>query len=140
MTFAQLDVATDLAALSAQRGQGRLRPWIGGRDAESSADVEHVPVTCPWDGALLAEVPMGGATEVDAAARAAAAAFPAWRDANVRERAQVMFRFKRLLEEEIDELARGISAENGKTFGEAKAELMKGIEVVEFATALPHLA
>ena len=84
---------------------------------------------------------MGGAREVDAAARAAAAAFPAWRDANVRERAQVMFRFKRLLEEEIDELARGISAENGKTFGEAKAEVMKGIEVVEFATrAAAHRA
>ena len=138
MTFAQIDEATDLGFLSRQRGQGQLGHWIGGRSVAGVGD--HLPVLCPWDGAELAEVPLGGAAEVEAAVAAAAAAFPAWRDRNVRERAQVMFRFRTLLAEEIDELARGISAENGKTFAEAKAELMKGMEVVEFATALPHLA
>ena len=140
MTFAQLDVATDLTALPRLRGQGRLPHWIGGREHPSPAGSPFQAVTCPWDGAVLGEVPLGGAAEVAAAAVAAERAFPGWRDANVRERAQVMFRFKRLLEEEIDELARGISGENGKTFAEAKAEVMKGIEVVEFASALPHLA
>jgi malonate-semialdehyde dehydrogenase (acetylating)/methylmalonate-semialdehyde dehydrogenase len=140
MTFAQLDVATDLTALPRLRGQGRLPHWIGGREHPAPEGSAFQAVSCPWDGAVLGEVPLGGAAEVGLAAAAAARAFPAWREANVRERAQVMFRFKRLLEEEIDELARGISGENGKTFAEAKAEVMKGIEVVEFATALPHLA
>jgi malonate-semialdehyde dehydrogenase (acetylating)/methylmalonate-semialdehyde dehydrogenase len=138
LTFAAIDEAPDLSFLARERGQGRLAHWLGGRAV--AGEGEHLPVTCPWDGAELGQVPLGGAAVVAAAVAAAAAAFPAWRAANVRERAQVMFRFKRLLEEEIDALARGVSAENGKTFAEAKAELLKGIEVVEFATALPHLA
>ncbi len=138
MTFAAIDETPDLSFLARERGQGRLPHWLGGRAV--AGEGEHLAVSCPWDGAELAQVPLADGAVVDAAVSAAAAAFPAWRDANVRERAQVMFRFKRLLEEDVDALARGIAAENGKTFAEAKAELLKGIEVVEFAAALPHLA
>ena len=136
MTFAEIEAATDLSLLPRWRGQGRIGHWIEGRPV--AGEGEHQPVFCPWDGAELGEVPLGGAAEVDLAVRAAARAFPAWRDRNIRERAQVMFRFKALVERELDDLANGISAENGKTFAEAKAELLKGIEVVEFACALPH--
>ncbi|MGE0640182.1 MAG: CoA-acylating methylmalonate-semialdehyde dehydrogenase [Thermoanaerobaculia bacterium] len=137
MTFAQIDEATDLAFLERYRGSGRLAHWIGGEEVAGGGD--HQPVFCPWTGEELAVVPLAGLREVDRAVAAAAAAFPAWRDRNPRERAAVLLRFRTLLEAATDEIACSISAENGKTFAEAKAEVLKGIESVELAAALPHL-
>ena len=139
MTFQQFDAVTDLSFVEGLPNRGRLGNWVGGRAAAVDG-VEHLPVTSPYTGATLAEAPLSGAREVDAAVAAAAAAWDDWRSRNVRDRAAVMFRFKRLLEEHLDELGRSISAENGKTLAEARAEVLKGIEVVEFATTLPHLA
>jgi malonate-semialdehyde dehydrogenase (acetylating)/methylmalonate-semialdehyde dehydrogenase len=139
MTFVQLDTVTDLSFVEGLPDRGRLGNWIGGRTAAGEG-VPYAPVTSPYTGATLGEVPLCGPAEVGAAVAAGAAAFDGWRGRNIRERAAVMFRFKRLLDDHLEELGRSISAENGKTLAEAKAEVIKGIEVVEFATSLPHLA
>src|SRR5260221_10180029 len=88
---------------------------------------------------LLARVPLSNAADVDAAVQAAADAFPAWRRTPPGERVQYLFKLKNLLEEHIDELARLITLENGKTFAESKAELRRGIETVEVACGIPMM-
>ncbi|HTJ63508.1 MAG TPA: CoA-acylating methylmalonate-semialdehyde dehydrogenase, partial [Alphaproteobacteria bacterium] len=71
--------------------------------------------------------------------KAAAAAFPAWAATPPLKRARVMFRFKDLIEQSIDNIARLLSSEHGKTVDDAKGEIARGIEVVEFACGIPHL-
>jgi malonate-semialdehyde dehydrogenase (acetylating) / methylmalonate-semialdehyde dehydrogenase len=87
----------------------------------------------------LGRVPLAGVAEVNAAIEAAAAAFPEWRRTPAEDRIQPLFKLKMLLEEHIDELARLITIENGKTFVEAKAELRRAIENVEVACGIPMM-
>jgi malonate-semialdehyde dehydrogenase (acetylating)/methylmalonate-semialdehyde dehydrogenase len=84
-------------------------------------------------------MPCATAAELDAAVAAAKAAFPRWSRTPIKERVQIFFRYKYLLEQHLDELAALVSEENGKTRGEAVAEIEKCIELTEFATALPQL-
>lgn len=98
-----------------------------------------VAVTNPATGELLGQTPLSTAADVDGAVRAAAAAFPSWRRTPPGERIQYLFALKALLEEHIDELARIITTENGKTLAEAKAEIRRGIENVEVACGIPTL-
>jgi malonate-semialdehyde dehydrogenase (acetylating)/methylmalonate-semialdehyde dehydrogenase len=100
---------------------------------------EFFDVTNPATSEILGRTPMSSAAEVDAAVQAAASAFPAWRRTPPGERVQYLFKFKNLLEDHIDELSRLITLENGKTFGEAKAELRRGIENVEVACGIPMM-
>ena len=100
---------------------------------------EYADVKNPATAELLARVPISNAADVDAAVQAAAAAFPAWRRTPAGERVQYLFKLKNLLEEHIDELARLITLENGKTFGESRAELRRGIENVEVACGIPMM-
>ena len=93
----------------------------------------------PATGEVLAQVPMAGAAEVDAAVRAASAAFPEWRRTPPQNRIQYLFRFRRLLEEHADEIARLTTEENGKTVAESRAELARGIENVEVACGIPSM-
>ena len=93
----------------------------------------------PATGALAARVALASAEETAAAVEGAAQAFPAWRDTPPLQRAAVMFRFKQLLEDNRDELARLISSEHGKVFDDARGSVMRGVEVVEFACGVPHL-
>jgi malonate-semialdehyde dehydrogenase (acetylating)/methylmalonate-semialdehyde dehydrogenase len=88
---------------------------------------------------LLAEMPISGMADLDAAVAAAQRAFPGWSRTPIKERVQVFFRYKYLLEKHLDELAALVSEENGKTPGEAVAEIEKCIELTEFATSLPQL-
>src|ERR1700681_332225 len=104
-----------------------------------SATQEYVDVINPATAELLARTPLSSAADVDAAVQAAADAFPAWRRTPPGERVQYLFKLKNLLEENLDELARLITVENGKTFGEAKAELRRGIENVEVACGIPMM-
>jgi malonate-semialdehyde dehydrogenase (acetylating)/methylmalonate-semialdehyde dehydrogenase len=97
------------------------------------------PVFNPSRGSVIASVPMCGATEVDLAVSAAKTAFPAWRDTPPNERAQVLFRVKILLEDSFEELCLGIATEHGKTLSEARGDLRRGIEVVEYACGIPTL-
>lgn len=93
----------------------------------------------PSTGEVIARVPLSGAEDVAAVVGAAAAALPAWSNTTVVQRARVMFRYRELLERHFEELAALITREHGKTLGEARAELRRGIEVVEFACGAPSL-
>ena len=93
----------------------------------------------PASSELIARTPISTKADVDAVVQAAAAAFPAWRRTPAGERIQYLFKLKFLLEDHIDELAKLITRENGKTFAEAKAELRRGIENVEVACGIPMM-
>ncbi|MFN5298884.1 MAG: CoA-acylating methylmalonate-semialdehyde dehydrogenase [Planctomycetaceae bacterium] len=104
-----------------------------------TAPQPRLPVENPSTGAVLAEVPLSSAEEVDLVVAAAVAAFPAWRATPAPRRAACLFRYRDLLERHLDELARLITLENGKTFDEARGDVRRGIEVVEFACGIAHL-
>lgn len=93
----------------------------------------------PSTGEVIAHVPLASADETDAVVRAAADALGEWAETPVVERARLMFRFRVLLEKHFDELATLVTRENGKTLTEARAEVNRGIEVVEFACGIPSL-
>lgn len=101
---------------------------------------EHVPLISPLDGSVLSQVPRSGAADVDAAVRAAAAAFPSWAARTMKQRAQVAYRYRELLLRDSDKLAQLIHEENGKTLDEGRAEVVRAVEVTEFACSLPQLA
>ncbi|GAA3616840.1 CoA-acylating methylmalonate-semialdehyde dehydrogenase [Nonomuraea rosea] len=93
----------------------------------------------PATGEVSGHVTLASAADVDAAVAAAVAAFPAWRDASLVKRSQVLFRFRELMYAHRDELAALISAEHGKVHSDALGEVARGLEVVEFACGIPHL-
>ena len=97
------------------------------------------PVYNPSTGDVISECPLGGSTEVDAAVDAAAAAFPAWRDTPVIERARFFFRYRHLVEESFDRLCANISLEYGKTLVESRGSVYRGIENIEYACGAPSL-
>jgi malonate-semialdehyde dehydrogenase (acetylating)/methylmalonate-semialdehyde dehydrogenase len=112
--------------------------YFGGTWHKSAA-TEFVNVSNPATAEVIARTPISSKADVDAAVQSAAEAFPAWRRTPAGERIQYLFKLKVLLEEHIDELARIITLENGKTFAEAKAELRRGIENVEVACGIPMM-
>lgn len=97
------------------------------------------PVYNPATGEQAAQVALASADETRAAIASAHAAFPAWSKTTPLKRARIMFKFKALVEAHADELATLISQEHGKVFSDAKGELTRGLEVVEFACGIPHL-
>src|SRR4051812_9356531 len=105
----------------------------------ASAASEFLPVIDPSTEELLAEVPMSSEAESAAVIDAAAAAFPDWRRTPPEDRIQYLFKLKDLLERHLEDLARQITLENGKTLAEARAELRRGIENVEVACGIPTL-
>lgn len=100
---------------------------------------EYVDVINPATGERMAQTPLCGSAEVDAAARAAAAAFPTWRRVPPQERIQYLFRLRDLLKANLDEIARTITNEAGKTLEESRAEMIRAIENVEVACGIPML-
>jgi malonate-semialdehyde dehydrogenase (acetylating)/methylmalonate-semialdehyde dehydrogenase len=115
-----------------------LQNYVGGGWHRSSA-TEYVDVANPATSEILARTPLSTNADVDAAVQAAANAFPAWRRTPPGERVQYLFKLKNQLEENIDEISRLITRENGKTFAEAKAEMRRGIENVEVACGIPMM-
>ena len=111
---------------------------IGGRRVRAAVD-ETLDVLDPATGETLARVPLCGADEVDAAARAAHEAWPAWAETPVPERARAMFRLQQLCEARFEELAELVTLENGKAIDEARGEVRRGIDVIEFAAGMPTL-
>ncbi len=116
----------------------RVPALIGGRFEQSGSD-EVDPIYDPATGETIALLPYSTPEEIDRAVRAAAEAFPAWANTPVPDRAQVMFRFKALLEDLFEEIARLVTHENGKTLPEARGEVRRAIEVVELACGAPSL-
>jgi malonate-semialdehyde dehydrogenase (acetylating) / methylmalonate-semialdehyde dehydrogenase len=98
-----------------------------------------VPSYNPANGAITGAVALATATEVDLAVKAAHAAFPTWSQTPPLKRARVMFRFKELIERDMDKLAATITREHGKVLSDAKGELVRGLEVVEYACGIPEL-
>ncbi|GIH96638.1 CoA-acylating methylmalonate-semialdehyde dehydrogenase [Planobispora siamensis] len=111
--------------------------WIDGAPAEGAGRTSEI--FNPATGEVAGRVHLASAAEVDAAVAAAVAAWPAWRDASLVKRAQVLFRFRELLVAHRDELATLISSEHGKVHSDALGEVARGLEVVEFACGIPHL-
>ncbi|KDN75551.1 methylmalonate-semialdehyde dehydrogenase [Streptomyces olindensis] len=110
-----------------------IQHWINGT-LTSGATTQ--PVFNPATGAEQARVVLGGNAEIDAAVQAASAAFETWSESSLTQRTQVMFNFRQLLVEHEEELGRIISAEHGKTVDDARGEITRGREVVEFACGL----
>lgn len=117
----------------------RLDHWIGGAHVSGSGD-RIGDVYNPALGAPQAQVRFASPADVDLAVAAAKAAAPAWGDSSVTLRARVMFRFRELVERYEDDLAKVISAEHGKTLDDARGEVVRGREVVEFACGIPQLS
>ena len=116
----------------------RLWHWVGGRAVPGEGN-RLGDVFDPATGARTRQVPLGTAAEVDAAVRAAAAAFPAWSRTPAVVRARVLFRFRELAEARGDALTRLVTSEHGKILSDARGEVTRGMEVVEFACGIPQL-
>jgi malonate-semialdehyde dehydrogenase (acetylating)/methylmalonate-semialdehyde dehydrogenase len=115
-----------------------LHHWINNTatpgTSERFADVYH-----PATGRIQSRVPLATAAEVNAAVSAATAAFPDWSAQPPLRRARVLFRFREIFERRLDEVAALINREHGKVFSDARGEATRGLEVIEFATGIPHL-
>ena len=115
-----------------------VQAFIGGRFQESKRQGgDQVPN--PATGEVIATLPYSTEEEIGEAVSAAVSAFPGWSETPVPERAQVIFRFKALVEQHFEELARLVTEENGKTLEEARGEVKRGIEVIDFACGIPTL-
>jgi len=112
--------------------------WIAGAEFSGSSE-RFGDVYDPALGAKAAEVALADQSDVEAAIKAASAAFPAWKNTSLAKRAAVMFKFRQLLDERKGELAEIITAEHGKVISDALGEITRGLEVVDFACGLPHL-
>src|SRR5437762_4593018 len=115
-----------------------VQNYINGKFVSASSE-RKLNIVSPVDGNLLSTVPMSTAKYLDAAVKSAKAAFLIWSKFPIKERVQIFFRYKYLLEKNLKELAELIQEENGKTYNEAVAEIEKSIELTEFACSLPQM-
>jgi len=133
-------VATD--ATSGRAGSSRdaevLQNYVGGRWVDTRAR-EFLDVYNPARGEVIARTPLSTGEDLDAAVLAAKKAFPSWRDTPAVVRARSLFRFRQLLEENFEEIARTVTTEHGKTIGESRGSVRRGIECVEVACGSPSL-
>jgi malonate-semialdehyde dehydrogenase (acetylating)/methylmalonate-semialdehyde dehydrogenase len=114
-----------------------VKNYINGefeRGSQNSMDV-----LSPIDGNKISSIPMSTTQDVDKAVQSAKKAFPAWSEMTLKERVQIFFKYRSLLEENIEELTNLVVLENGKIYGEAKAEVLKSMELCEFAVSLPQI-
>jgi len=115
-----------------------VQSYIGGKFRESRA-AKADPIPNPATGEIIASLPYSTKEEINEAVAAAKKAFPGWSETPVPERAQVMFRFKALFDQHLDELAALVTQENGKTLDESRGEVKRAIEVIDFACGTPTL-
>ena len=114
----------------------KLKLFIGGEWVDTKSG-SYMPVTNSSTGEVIAEAARCTPAEVSAAVEAAADAYPAWRDTPVTQRVQVMFKFREILDQNLHDLAVLLSTEMGKSYTEARGDVLKAIEVVELACAVP---
>ena len=122
-------------------GGGPLRTithWIGGKPVAGSSD-RTSPVWNPATGEQQAEVALASVDDVDSAVRTAKAAFERWGQSSLSQRTKVLFAFRELVNANIQRLAEAISDEHGKVVSDARGEVQRGLEVIEFACGIPHL-
>ena len=106
---------------------------------KAGSDTRTGDIFDPGTGQVQAQVCMGTPADLDEAVQTALAAQPEWAATNPQRRARVMFRFKELLEANMDELAELLSSEHGKVIADSKGDIQRGLEVIEFACGIPHL-
>ncbi len=114
--------------------------FIGGEFREPTRVVETLPVINPRHGKVIAEVKLSGKEDVELAVAEAKKHLHEWSSKPIRERAHVMYRLRQLMIDHLDELSWLLSHENGKVYGEAKAEVEKAIECCEYGCSLPNAA
>jgi malonate-semialdehyde dehydrogenase (acetylating) / methylmalonate-semialdehyde dehydrogenase len=119
--------------------QSVLSNIIGGKEVQSTTD-RFLPVVAPGVGKIITDVPLSRATELDAAVQAAAAAQPGWAAIPMKDRVQVLYRFKALIERDLERLCEVVTLENGKTMAESRGSVLRAVECVEFGASLPQIA
>src|SRR5512142_1470068 len=112
--------------------------FIGGKTVQGTSG-RYGDIFDPNTGEVQARVAFAKHSEVEHAIAVAEAAQPAWAATNPQRRARVMFKFLELIQREYDDLAHLLSSEHGKTFPDAKGDIQRGLEVVEFACGIPNL-
>ena len=112
--------------------------WVDNKWLDSSSE-NRISVISPYFDKQIATIPDSGKSDLDIAVEKAKSAFPNWADTNIRDRAQIMFRFKSIIEKDMDNLAALIALDNGKTIADAKGSILRGVEVIEYATSLPNV-
>src|SRR5438445_7270886 len=127
-----------MAHVADQSDVQTLDNFIGGRWVKAQT-TDFFDVHNPALGEVIGRTPLSSAADVDAAVQAASRAFPAWRDTSVNTRAQVLHRFKAVLEQHFADLARTVTTEHGKTLDEARGSVRRAIECVEVACGAPSL-
>jgi malonate-semialdehyde dehydrogenase (acetylating)/methylmalonate-semialdehyde dehydrogenase len=115
-----------------------INHWIDGALRQGRSG-RSGPVYDPATGRLQDEVAFASLEEVDEAVASAKAAFPGWRDAPLVRRQRVMFAYRELVQNHLDDFAKILTMEHGKTLDDARGEVQRGLEVIEFATGIPHL-
>ncbi|MCB0408325.1 MAG: aldehyde dehydrogenase family protein, partial [Bdellovibrionales bacterium] len=115
----------------------KVQNYIGGEWVSGSGDTFQV--TSPYFGNVIGEGKSSTAADIDKLAKNAHEAFLQWSVTPIKERSQVLFRFRNLLLENLDDISQTVSVESGKTLAEAKAGLMKGVEVLEFALSIQNM-
>src|SRR6476620_1658774 len=116
----------------------RIHHWIDGRSVEGTSG-RSGPVYNPATGALAKQVDFASVEDVDAAVRAAADAFPAWRATSLSKRTEILFKIRNLVDQHRADIAALLTAEHGKVPSDALGEVARGLENIEFATGIPHL-
>ena len=117
---------------------GQIGHWIGGAQVAGTSG-RTGPVYNPATGEQTKEVAFASVEEVDAAVRAAAAAFPAWRATSLSKRTEIFFRIRELVHDRREDIARILTDEHGKVLSDAMGEVQRGLEVIEFACGIPTL-
>jgi len=120
------------------KNYGHQKNWISGSYVDSSS-MENISVVSPYYDKEIATVPDSKVKDLNLAVEKSKLAFPHWSKVNIRDRAEIMFQLKSILEKNMEELAYLIALDNGKTIEDAKGSILRGKEVVEFATSLPSV-
>jgi len=118
--------------------QPEVLNFIGGQFAKNNGQ-KTMDVISPLDGSVISTLPLSTYNDVDQAVKAAQKAYISWSSKTLKERIQVFFTYRSLLEKNMDELTKLVQLENGKTYGEAKAEVEKSMELCEFAVSMPQI-
>ncbi|HTT65111.1 MAG TPA: CoA-acylating methylmalonate-semialdehyde dehydrogenase [Bryobacteraceae bacterium] len=124
--------------IAAETAVRSVKFYVNGSWEDAPGGTLH-PITNPATGQVIAQIPYADADDVDRTARAAHAAFLKWREVPVVDRVQVFYRYKDLLEKHAGEIARTLSAENGKTVDDAAGSVRRAIQMVEVACGMPSL-
>lgn len=117
--------------------QPAVNNFINGNFKNNTGD--SLPVFSPLDGAVISSLPNSTTKELEQAVIAAKSSYPSWSSMTLKERVQIFFNYRQLLEKHKEELAKLVRLENGKTLNEARAEVEKSIELCEFAVSMPQV-